>query len=1234
MGDDVSSASPPELELRENSRFRIKRRLGEGSMGSVYLAYDRERDADVALKTLRRVDASSIYRFKREFRALSDMVHPNLVVLHDLFHEGDLWYFTMEYVEGEDFLTHVLSNNFRTMPAPRPTPEGEESARGTRDSGELQARGLEMLFPTPLHDEERLRGVLEQITHGLLAIHASGKLHRDLKSDNVLVTPQGQAKVLDFGIVIERAGEIHSTLEVGVMGTPAYMSPEQAAGRPVAEATDWYALGVMIYEALTGNVPFDGTYLEVMQQKQQVDPPPPSALVSGVPEDLEELCMRLLQRHPSARPDGLSILRSIERRRPPSIRPPTSSVPAEPDAPFVGRGEELSALRRHLGETDRGKPVLSFIHGPSGIGKTTLVERFAHEQRIAERAVVLKGRCYEREAVPFKAFDSLIDSLSRYLRRLPSVEAAETLPRDIQALAHLFPVLKRGEVVSGAKRRGGLPPDRNELRRRAFGALKELFCRIADRMPLVLFVDDLQWGDVDSARLMAELVRGDDAPAMHLVLTYRSAEVQTSPCLQALFEETRENDDAEIHDISLGPLSPDESRELARQLLGADVPAAVDGIGSESQGSPHLVAELARHLLIGAEEGTASPETQRGLVSFERAVLKRVDELGQGARTLLELVSVSGRPVPEESLALVSSFDIDLQQALVELRGAKLIRGVGTHQRRAVAIYHDRIREAVVGAMPEERLELWHRRLASTLEASGSDDLEAIVEHLLGANDRKRAQIYAIRAATQAAEALAFEKAARLFAVAVENEDDEAWGHELLVKWADSLVNAGHGRQAAAVYFDAARTADEEEAAVLRRKAGLQLLCTGHEQQALDLLADTLRELELRVPSDLTDGAQDLAALRARLAERGLEFTPRDAEAVGEAALDRLDLLWSLTVGVMLIQVDRAMPLMVRYLLEARDVGEPVRVACGMAMVHAAVDAPLSALEGKETMGALEIIEGMEVAGESEVRARLAFARGLDALRVGELKPALRELGRAEELLRTRCAGAAPEMRFCRMVVARLLMGFVQVEHFRRVDEWAREAEEHEDLLAATRLRLLTITPLLAAGEAERAERAARQAMARWGAERADMSYMLWVDATTKLGLYMSESETCAVQRERFETFFASSLAAVPLLRAEALLLRARAALCAASAQEREDRHGTLLGAAEEDAEALSALGLGCYDSHVRLLRAQVAIRRGDRDTALALCEAVLADPSEHPDEVFTVAAAQRQKGELLGGEE
>src|SRR5206468_3885553 len=202
-------------------RFQIERRLGSGGMGVVYQALDRVRNEVVALKTLRWTDASTIYRFKREFRTLLGIVHPNLVGLYELFGEGDEWYFTMELVKGSQF--------------------------------------LEFVRPDVL-SVERLRPVLAQLATGLVALHRAGMLHRDLKPSNVILTPEGRPVILDFGIAADMAssGDPLRTAEDGIWGTAEYMSPEQGRGEATA-ASDWYAVGCMLYEALTGRLPFAGS---------------------------------------------------------------------------------------------------------------------------------------------------------------------------------------------------------------------------------------------------------------------------------------------------------------------------------------------------------------------------------------------------------------------------------------------------------------------------------------------------------------------------------------------------------------------------------------------------------------------------------------------------------------------------------------------------------------------------------------------------------------------------------------------------------------------------------------------------------------------------------------------------------------------------------------------------------------------------------------------------------------
>ena len=224
-------------------RFHVLRRLGAGGMGVVYEVHDHVRDEIVALKTLVRTSAADVYRLKREFRSLADVAHPHLVCLYELFVEEARCFFTMELVRGVSFVDYA---------------RGPDDASATHD---------------------RLRDALRQLIEGVSALHGSGKLHRDLKPSNILVTPEGRVVILDFGLIAElrpqHAGDVHHVTG----GTPAYMPPEDGWGVAPSEAGDWYGVGVTLYEALTGRIPFAGPLLEVLHRKTADDPPAPAQLV-------------------------------------------------------------------------------------------------------------------------------------------------------------------------------------------------------------------------------------------------------------------------------------------------------------------------------------------------------------------------------------------------------------------------------------------------------------------------------------------------------------------------------------------------------------------------------------------------------------------------------------------------------------------------------------------------------------------------------------------------------------------------------------------------------------------------------------------------------------------------------------------------------------------------------------------------------------------------------------------
>ncbi|MEM7584559.1 MAG: serine/threonine-protein kinase, partial [Acidobacteriota bacterium] len=276
----------PDIEsfLGLDQRQEVRGVLGKGGFGYVFKVYDHQLRMEVALKTLHRVEPGELARFKNEFRRMRGIRHENLVQLDRLVSVGDRCYFTMELVEGPTFLDYArLSDPWGKMAMDAPT----YSRGACFESSVLPADPTEV---------RRLRNALKQLALGVNALHQEGLLHRDIKPSNIRVNSQGRVVLLDFGLVKRLGpcvyGEVGNSSTRGI-GTPHYMAPEQALGLTVSKASDWYSVGVVLYEALTGSKPFFDP-----QPKLPREPTAAKILNPAAPQDLSELCQHLLASDP------------------------------------------------------------------------------------------------------------------------------------------------------------------------------------------------------------------------------------------------------------------------------------------------------------------------------------------------------------------------------------------------------------------------------------------------------------------------------------------------------------------------------------------------------------------------------------------------------------------------------------------------------------------------------------------------------------------------------------------------------------------------------------------------------------------------------------------------------------------------------------------------------------------------------------------------------------------------
>ncbi len=879
-----------------------------------------------------------------------------------------------------------------------------------------------------------------QLVQGISALHSAGKIHRDIKPSNILVTNEGRVVILDFGLVVNLDRDTGPRF---FGGTPMFMAPEQLDGHTMTASGDWYSVGAVLYEAMTGTLPYGPAYRDnIVGKRTRRLVELNAAQYPNVPDDLRRLCLALLNPDPLLRPHADHILAQLG-----AGKRSWAHETAGPET-LLGREEELAKLHNAFDGIERGRAISAFVHGFSGMGKSMLVESFLDRVRKLPGALVISGRCYEQESVPFKAFDSLLDQLSQALRDLDDAEAAEVIPPGSWALAVLFPVLRTVDIIAESYREQRNTADAQTVRRRAASVLRTLLDNLARRRTLVLHIDDVQWGDLDSAQLLVELLRPPDHPRLMFVFGYRRENVETSACLQYLLEQRA---GADVLDVPVNPLSRAQAEALAQAILNSNDAASrqiAQRIAVECEGSPFFVIELAT---IAKQQ--SSQVAAGNFSSLDELLRRNIQRLSPECRRLIEVMAIAAQPLRQSELFAAAGLPAD-PAYLTELRAERLIRSSGWSREADVDTYHDRIREAAGQQLTPEQRRRGHRSLATVLEANENPNFETVAVHFAGAGETEKAGGYYARAADRAAAALAFDRAAKLFKLALDLAAlDDVERRRLRRKLASALADGGRGEQAAELFSELAKDAQGDEALELRRQAAYQYCITGHMAKGRTALEEVVRQSGIWWPRTEGQAIASLVFHQVRIRARGLGLRAQASAQIPAHLSRRLDVIWSAATGLGFVEPIRAAELQSRNLLLSLRAGDQYRLARALGW-EVTVTAPAGASVQKRIEKLTGVARQMaEQSGDPYLLGLLAMAEGSRHFGMGDFTRAREPLLRAEQIFREQCSGANWELLAATTFHLWTLNNLGQFSVLMPLARTLkRDAKERGNLLAATNI--------------------------------------------------------------------------------------------------------------------------------------------------------------------------------------